>query len=703
MIRQVPHPVEILFGGGAALACAPNGELRADDLHGLFAGDTRVLSTYRITIGGVPWHLLSRLRVSASAMEWDYQNGSMAAGGLAIDEGVLHLRVGRVVMGALHDDLTVTSFLPRTTAVRLSLQLDADFSDIFQVKERSTPPRLNVGRRPDENGVSLIYERDGFRRAAHIRLHASSGRPEYVGAQAVFDLVLRPHQPWRCCVEVSPEVDGTRYPFRGDPHRRQGEPAAVPPAPALEAGDILLQPFERGCQDLRDLMLTEGGAAYVGAGAPWFLTLFGRDTLTVTLMTGLLGPQHVDGTLQLLGRLQARATDDLRDAQQGKILHEVRHGELAHDHAIPHTPYFGTHDAPALFVLALWNLFRWTGDRTALQRHLGAARAALRWCEELGDQDGDGLLEYRTRSPQGYRNQGWKDAGDAIVDENGCQAGLPIATVELQGYWYAAMLAMAELCDAVGEGEEAARQRRAASSLRALVEDRFWMEGEGTYAQALDGAKRPMRSISCNPGHLLWCGLPAPERARRLTRRLLEPDMFSGYGVRTLSSANPAWNPLSYQLGSVWPHDNALIAAGMMRHGEAQAALRVLRGILDAAGELEQARLPELFCGFARNDAPPVPYERANIPQAWAAAAPVLAAQIILGLVPDVPRGRCAVAPCLPEWLPSLRLTGIEIGGGPLDLRVERRGGESRLVEWSHATLKPEEGRPPAPLWGAPF
>jgi glycogen debranching enzyme len=210
-------------------------------------------------------------------------------------------------------------------------------------------------------------------------------------------------------------------------------------------------------------------------------------------------------------------------------------------------------------------------------------------------------------------------------------------------------------------------------------------------------------SISSNPGHLLWCGLPAPDRARRLAQRLLQPDMFSGYGVRTLSSANPAWNPLSYQLGSVWPHDNALIAAGMMRHDQGEGALRVVRGMLDAAEQLEQSRLPELFCGFARDDSPPVPYERANIPQAWAAAAPVLAAQIMLGLVPDAPHGLCHVAPCLPEWLPSLRLTGIELGGAPLDLRVERRGRETRLVEWSHPTLKVEEGRPQARLWGAPF
>jgi glycogen debranching enzyme len=697
MIQSVPHPLEILYGGGVGLSCGAEGEVRAEELHGLFAGDTRVLSTYRFTIAGHAWRVLARSRPGPSTAQWDMQNPPVRAPGGDLEEGTVHCRLRRQVFGALHDCITVRSFDDRPIAVRLAFQLDADFADVFQVKDRSIPPRLTVQRVPGANSISFLYERRDFQRGLHVTFDASTGTPTFAGAQAVFDLVLEPRRAFRCCIEAVPEVDHKRVSFYGDPHR--GEVARQSTI-ELSTERLLEAPFERGCVDLDRLAIREGGARFIAAGAPWFLALFGRDTLVTSLMAGLIGPWHAAGALTSLAASQARAADAFRDAQPGKIAHELRHGELAHFHAIPHTPYYGTHDAPALFVLAVWNLFRWTGKRDLLREHLAAARSALRWCDELGDEDHDGLLEYRTRSRQGYRNQGWKDAGDAVLHDDGRPAPLPIATIELQGYWYAARLAMAEMLEATGGDGEPLRS--AARALRQRVEERFWMADAHCYAFALDGEKRPVRSIASNQGHLLWCGLPSPDRAASVARRLLEGDMFSGYGVRTLSAAHRRYNPLSYQNGSVWPHDTALIAAGLARYGLHDGAARLFRGILDAADTFAQNRLPELFCGFERDDGPPVPYEKANVPQAWAAAAPILAAQIFLGLLPDVANGRCYLSPWLPEWLPALALRRIEIGDGLLEVRLVRDGERTQLAHASHPSIEIVIGAPAAPLWGQP-
>jgi glycogen debranching enzyme len=699
MTTGVVHPLEILHGGGTALACAPDGELHADALHGFFAGDTRVLSTYRLAIAGHPWTVLARSRPGASSAQWDLQNPAVRVLSGDLEEGTVHLRLRRRVSGALHDDITVTSFADRAMAVRLTLLIDADFADVFQVKDRTMPPRLGVQHLVGPTGLTLRYERRGFRRSLDVRLDAGAGARVESGVPVTIEVALEPGRSWRCCVEAVPELDGRRIEFQGDPHApAPREEAAV----TVRAAPILADPFERGQHDLDRLaMQTGAGQGYVAAGAPWFMALFGRDTLVTSLMTGLIGERFAVEALAALGPLQARERDDDRDAQPGKIAHELREGELARFRLVPHTPYYGTHDAPALFVLALWSAFRWTGDRELLERHLPQASAALRWCRNMGDQDEDGLLEYRTTSARGYRNQGWKDAEDAILHEDGLHADLPIATVELQGYWYAALLAMAELLVAVGDGEGALPLRAEARRLQLRVEERFWMEEPGCYAMALDGHKRHVRSIGSNAGQLLWCGLPSPEHARRTAARLLAGDMFSGYGVRTLSAAHRRYNPLSYQRGSVWPHDNALIAAGLARYGLRAEAARVLEGVLAAAASFDQSRLPELFCGLARSDGPPVPYEKANVPQAWAAAAPILAAQVFLGLQPDVPRRRCRLWPWLPDWLPSLEVRGIRVGDGALDVRIARQGGETVVQHARHPTLEIEVGQAEAPLWGA--
>jgi glycogen debranching enzyme len=514
----------------------------------------------------------------------------------------------------------------------------------------------------------------------------------------VFDLELGHGDTWACCLEARPVIDGHRWQFVGDPHADDGpDPRS---APRVRADPLLHAPFERARADLRALAMPNAGHdRFIAAGVPWFQALFGRDTLVTALMTALVGTPEARGALEAVAALQATARDDWRDAEPGKLPHELRRGELAYRHEIPHTPYYGTHDAPALFCLALWHVWRWTGDRRLLDEYLDTACAALRWCDEAGDRDGDGFLEYETRSRRGYYNQSWKDAGDAIVHEDGTIAPLPIATVELQGYWYAARLAMAELLDACGQPDEARRLRDAAEELRARVNTRFWLEDEGFYAMALDGAKQAVRTIASNPGQLLWTGVPNATQARAVARRLLEPDLFSGWGTRTLTARHPAYNPMSYQRGSVWPHDSVLTAAGFFRYGLTDEAATLVHATLEAACAFEDERLPELFCGFDRKLGGPVPYD-ANVPQAWAAAAPILAAQLFVGLVPDAPSRRCFVAPWLPEWLPELELHDVAVGDGHLSLSIARHDDTTVLESVDSTGVEVVPSTCDAPLWG---
>lgn len=711
---QVPRNDVILYGGDSVLACRLDGQLDEDGFYGYFFRDTRVLSTYRLGVAGHPWQLLGRAQLRHDEAQWHYENPLLRSPAGEVEGGSLQLTLRRRLSTALHDDLRLLSFLRQPMPIRLTLHLDSDFADIFQVHDQTISPRLGVQHLPSDRRLELRYEHQGFRRGLRLTFDARGPAPVFVGGRVVFELELGPGADWQCCVEAAPILDGDPKPFPGDPHqdasssRAVAGPAAWEPARerglAVNAVPLLARPVARGYADLHALAMHQPKQKpYVAAGAPWFYTLFGRDPLMAGLMAGLAGSWLLEGALAALAARQAQTRDDFRDAQPGKILHEARWGELSWEHAVVQSPYYyGTADAPALFCLALWQAWRWTGDRHLLEEYIEPARAALRWCEELGDLDGDGFIEYITRSPRGYRNQGWKDSGEAIVFADGRLADPPIALVEIQGYWFAARLAMAELADVLGDAAEAARLRADAERLRALVEERFWMPEAGFYALALDCDKRQVDSISSNPGQLLWTGLPKPERAAQLATRLMQPDMSSGWGLRTLSSANPAYNPLAYQIGSVWPHDTVLSAAGLWRYGLREQAGTLLQATLEAANSFEHERLPELFCGFDRSVGLPVPYARANSPQAWAAAAPILAVQLFLGLVPDAPRRRCWCAPDLPSWLQSLEVTGVAIGNGTLDIHVVRDAGQTRIERLDAQNLQVIRGEVAAPLWGMP-
>ena len=362
--------------------------------------------------------------------------------------------------------------------------------------------------------------------------------------------------------------------------------------------------------------------------------------------------------------------------QPGKIEHEIRHGELAQLGLIPHTPYYGTHDATTLYVMTAAEAWKWHADSAAIESLRPSVERALEWIDRDGDQDGDGLQEYATRSSHGYYNQGWKDAEDAVLDAKGEKSPLPIALCEHQGYVVAAKRAWADVLESLFEDDRGAERLRAeADRLAELIEERFWWEAEGTYYLGLDGDKRPIETVSSNPAHLLWSEAIDAGRARKVARRLLEEDMFSGWGIRTVASSHVAFNPFSYHFGSVWPHDNGIAAAGFRRYGLDEEAVRVAEGIFDAAQRFAGYRLPELFAGLARDPGGfPVPYLGANVPQAWASGAVVHLVTTLLGLRVDATRAEVTVDPFLPRWLRELRLENLQVGGASVDLKVTRDG-----------------------------
>jgi glycogen debranching enzyme len=392
-------------------------------------------------------------------------------------------------------------------------------------------------------------------------------------------------------------------------------------------------------------------------------------------------PEFAAGALRRLGAMQATGDDPERDMEPGKIPHEVRHGELAQLGILPFQPYYGTHDATSLYVVVMSYLYQWLGDENVLRRYLPNAEAALHWIDRHGDRDRDGFQEYATRSSHGHYNQGWKDAGDAIPDEAGALAPLPLALCELQGYVYDAKLRMGDVYEVLGRKADARRLRREARELFERVNERLWWEEEGTYYLGLDGGKRPIRTVASNAGHMLQSGIVPPERAGRVVERLLRDDMWSGWGVRTLSSDHPAYNPFSYHTGTVWPHDNAMIAGGFRRYGFDTEAARVAKGMFDAAERLVGYRLPELFAGLPRHEASfPVQYLGANVPQAWAAGSIFRLIAVMCGIHALTTRDGSTIFinPALPDWLPEITIRNIRAGRGSLDVAV--RDGELEIL-----------------------
>jgi glycogen debranching enzyme len=448
--------------------------------------------------------------------------------------------------------------------------------------------------------------------------------------------------------------------------------------------------LQQAVADLKALNIVWDGRRVVSAGIPWYGAPFGRDALITGFQALLVNPDIARDALLFLAAHQGRKVDDFREEEPGKILHEIRRGELARTGEVPHTPYYGSVDSTPLFIILFTEYLQWTDDRSTGEELLPAAEAALHWIDEFGDKDGDGFIEYERKTPRGLQNQGWKDSHDGIPHKDGTPAKAPIALVEVQGYCVDAQRRMARLYRRLGRREEAARCALAAQKLARRLDEAFWMEKEGCYAIALDGEKRQVQSVASNQGHLLWSRALPEARARRVARTLLDPASFSGWGIRTLASGQHAYNPLSYHNGTVWPHDNSLIAQGLANYGLQKHVAALLTGLSEAARQFRHDRLPELFCGMERGQRDlAVSYPVSCSPQAWSSGALFLLVRACLGLFPDAPRKTLKIVnPQLSPWLHELTLSRLRVGRSHVSLHF------TRTREGCFAAITESDGEP---------
>ncbi len=695
------------------LVTREDGMIEAGGELGLFAQDTRFVSHYELGINRSPWTLLNGGAIAYSTARWYYTSPEVETEAGMLPARAIGMCVEREIGHGVCEEITITNYSLTPVAFQFEIIIRSDFADIFDVRAHKLVDRGIIRSHWDDRRCALLntYHHDDFHRRFLYRLHDTTSEPRFSNGRILFDVALAPQASWHAQADHVPifgadvrdPVNDLEQPIGISAHMRaMQERWKSVTANCVTDNVHFNHSFDQSIDDMGALRIYDHDysedAWIPAAGVPWYVTIFGRDSLIASLQTMMIHHPFALGSLQRLAEHQATTVDDWRDAEPGKIPHEIRFGELAHFHKVPHTPYYGTADATPLYLITLHETYLWTGNAGLLDRYRGVAERCLEWIDRYGDLDGDGFQEYRTRSSLGYHNMAWKDAGNAVVWPDGAQVALPIGTCELQGYVYDAKRRMAEVYTVLGEDARAAQLRAEAEALKRRFNEVFWVEEEGTYGFALGGPeKRLVRTVASNAGHCLWSGIVPPDRADRVIARLLAPDMFSGWGVRTLSDVNPAFNPFDYQLGSVWPHDNAIIAAGMQRYGNTAGLHRVAKAILDAQSGFDRYRLPELFAGLQRDATSfPVQYLGANIPQAWAAGAIFMLLRALLGIVADAPHNRLVVAPTLPDWLPRLDLSNLRVGDARLHLRFWREGDVSRwdlIDQHGNQTIEVVDGR----------
>jgi glycogen debranching enzyme len=684
--------------------------------YGLYDGDTRVLDGFVLQLDGRPPTVLSATDTRGFEARHDLSNPELPQrGGRTLPRNTIAVRRERLIRGGVvYELLSVRNYGAGDARLRLSLDFRAHFDDIFVIKGFVRGPRGRVLRpRPRRDRVELAYDaRDGTRCTTLLAFSPAPDR--LTGVRAEFVCALAPGDRREIGISITPCVERER-------HREPGHPGTPPAvvrrwlerldqrwlaraAEVRSSNPLFDRVMLRALLDLRLLRASVHGRHFFCAGVPWFSTLFGRDAATVAIQTLPYGAAMAGQTLRLLARYQATAVDDYRDAEPGKILHELRTGELARVGAIPQSPaYYGSVDATPLFLILLAEYVAWSGDLALVRALRPNVDAALGWLERFADHDGDGYIDYSGRYAQGLVNQGWKDSGNAILDVDGALPEPPIALCEVQAYAYRAWRQTATLLRTLGDGARAEDLERRAAALQERFERDFWSEALGCYVLARQARGRPVAQVASNAGQVLWGGIAAPERAARVAARLLADDMFSGWGIRTLSSTSATYNPISYHLGSVWPHDNGLIAAGFCRYDQEEAALRVFDALYQAASIFRHYRLPELYAGYGRSESEdrPVSYPVACSPQAWAAGAIPHALWNLLGLRPAALEHRLdVVRPRLPVWLEWLEISDLRVGDARADVRFERRR-DGRVhvtaeVRAGRLAVTPTETSPPA-------
>ncbi len=722
------------------------GDIPEGEELGFYSDDARFLSCYQLTLDGQHPLLLSARSTGYDAAKHFLTNPALPG----VDRGQLTLTRERHLSRGLREDLLLANHSGATAMLTLEFVFAADFASIFEVKravEGQHAPQeraAEVSWMAPSDRQSLVFscEREGLLHVARI---AFSAPPTTLGKRScTFALSLAAHEEWRLSVVVRPHSEGSSVslpvvqvpapspsPSAADeqPPDDESEPspaagarissalggllpatlrarrarreatarAMLAAAPALDTDSyVLSRAYEQSMNDFVALRIKGeelGAGEYtLAAGIPWFMALFGRDSLIAAYQALPFLPETAKGVLRALARLQGTRVDPLRAEEPGKILHEYRYGELAIRGGVLPFPYYGSIDATPLFLVLLAAVYRATGDLDFVRSLRAHALDALSWIERYGDRDGDGYLEYILEHTRGLDNQGWKDSWDAIRFRDGRVAEPPIALCEAQGYVYAAWLGMSEVFEALGERERSVRLRAQAVALKERFERDFWLPDRHYYALALDGAKRPVTGLTSNPGHLLWTGIADAEKARQIARRLVSPELFSGWGIRTMGASEGGYNPISYHCGSVWPHDNSLIVAGLARYGFVAEAAKVASGLLTTLSFYPDYRLPELLAGYsAREAAFPVEYPTANRPQAWASGAVLLMLSAMAGL--DVGHRGLRCSPFLPDGVEGVELDGIWIDRHQTSVEVRRRSRGGVVARVADVPLRQRFGR----------
>ena len=676
-----------LIDGKTFLSTRTSGDIAppgAPDV-GFFHEDTRFLSFMELRVGGVRTVLLSSNTEKTFLSQIELTTSDIhLRESFDLPENTIHIRREQMLSaGVLFERISFSNFNLNPVKFTVEVEYDADFVDVFQVRGMVRETHGQYYQPVIENAAIefFYYGRDDVMRETRIQFDPPPMRIE--SQTAYWELDLPSMQAVELNIRVMPQVQGERSPrTHGDfashlESRRSSfsrwEARATHFKSSNHAFDTTLR---TATSDFHALQIPEGGDHIIAAGIPWFATMFGRDSIIAAYQSLVLDPQLAVETLRILARYQGTRYDDWHDEEPGKILHEYREGEMTRSGEMPFGPYYGTIDATPLFLILLSETWNWTADEELVEELLPAAYKALDWIDKYGDIDGDGFVEYLRRSRKGLVNQGWKDSWDANMHRDGKVARPPIALVEVQGYVYDAKYRMASVLRSFGDAERADRLKREASDLAKRFEKTYWMPQYGFYAMALDAEKKPLEVISSNPGQLLFTRIIGRERARSVVNRLMRNDVFSGWGWRTMSCDEKIYNPLSYHRGSVWPHDNSLIAHGMALNEFREPAKRVFTTLCQAALTFRDYRLPELFCGVQRGEHDvPVHYPVSCSPQAWASGSLFLILSSLLGIRPSAPRKVLNVVnPQLPEWLDHLHMRNLRIGKSRVGLDFTRKG-----------------------------
>jgi glycogen debranching enzyme len=680
-----PDALAVLEGRSFMLSDSV-GDVPGGTIGGLVHGDTRFLSKWVLTVNGARLLALRSRVVDHYSAAFFLTNPELPG----LPANSLALRRLRFVGNGLHESIRLQSFLNTPVRLEVRLAIDNDFADLFEIKDyvRDRSAAITRTHAADGSAIRLGYASGDY--TAETVVQASlAGR--IVGDEFVWDLDVPADGDWTVELHVplklgKLELQPTRADF-GDKPKLGDDPLSrwLAELPRFESDSALLkQVVDKSTADLPALRIAlrlpdAGVITLPAAGLPWFLTVFGRDTLITAYQSLWLGPQLAKGALLSLATLQGKKLDDFTDEEPGKILHEYRTGELTQLGLKPHSPYYGTADATILWLILLSDYWRWTGDADLVVSLRANALAALDWIDKHGDRDGDGYVEYQTRSIQGLGNQCWRDSWDGVQFADATLPYLPIATAEIQGYAYDAKLRLAELAEGpLADAALAKRLREQAALLRERFNRDYWIDRRGGYyAIGLDGDKRQIDSLTSNVGQLLWSGIVPTDRAAAIAAQLTSDALFSGWGVRTLSRDDAGYNPIGYHLGTIWPHDNSLIALGLARYGFRDEANRIILALLEAAS-FSDYRLPEAFAGFRRSlGAFPVPYPTACSPQAWATAAPFLFIQTMLGL--EARDGRLTLDPHVPDEIGRICVSRVPAFGTHWDIEAIGTNGHVRL------------------------